>query len=656
MSATVSATPEATVTLAMLLEHVLARLETQPASGPLEVMPAYPPLEGLRRAFGLTAFETEVLALAAANELDARVANLCAKLNNDPSKPYPSFGLALATLPDPHWSAISPSRALRSWKLLELGSAHAMTLAPLKIDERILNHLLGLTQLDERLRPYLERIHGAELVPSHRAIAERCLRTWQTPNPTPDPTAVQTSAGILPIVTLIGLDAQNTRAIAASIAASVQRQAFALRAEVLPTHPNELEHLIRVLEREHILSGLILVLEIETLEPSGALSASVNRFIERANLPLIVSGPERRNPQHRQGTTFEVGKPEAHEQRQIWHDALEAHLHSQDRHPDFVGIIEQLTSHFRLNPSTIRSASRAALGINPDNPELPFARALWHSCRIHARTRLDDLAQRIEARATWDDLILPEAQKTVLRDIVSHVQHRHTVYETWGFANSHTRGLGIAALFAGSSGTGKTMAAEVIAGTLELDLYRIDLSTIISKYIGETEKNLRRIFDAAETGGAILLFDEADALFGKRSEVKDSHDRYANIEVSYLLQSMESYSGLAVLTTNLKSAIDTAFLRRIRFITQFPFPDAELRAAIWQRAFPAQTPTEDLEPEKLAQLNVAGGNIRSIALNAAFIAAGVRAPVGMTHVLQAARGEYAKLEKQLTASEIEGWE
>src|SRR5256885_3026585 len=175
-----------------------------------------------------------------------------------------------------------------------------------------------------------------------------------------------------------------------------------------------------------------------------------------------------------------------------------------------------------------------------------------------------------------------------------HVRHRTTVYETWGFAAKSSRGLGISALFAGPSGTGKTLAAEIMANELRLDLYRIDLSQIVSKYIGETEKNLRRVFDAAETAGAVLLFDEADALFGKRSEVKDSHDRYANIEVSYLLQRMEAYRGLAVLTTNLKGAVDNAFMRRLRFIVQFPFPDALHRAEIWKRIFPRQTPTQDL--------------------------------------------------------------
>jgi SpoVK/Ycf46/Vps4 family AAA+-type ATPase len=199
------------------------------------------------------------------------------------------------------------------------------------------------------------------------------------------------------------------------------------------------------------------------------------------------------------------------------------------------------------------------------------------------------------------------------------------------------------------------MAAEVLAHALDLDLYRIDLSAVVSKYIGETEKNLRRIFDAAEEGGAILLFDEADALFGKRSEVKDSHDRYANIEVSYLLQRMEAYRGLAILTTNLKSALDTAFLRRIRFIVQFPFPDATQRQQIWERIFPRTTPTDGLDYSRLAQLSVAGGNIRNIALNAAFLAAGADGPIRMEHLLQAARNEYAKLERTLTDAEIRGW-
>jgi SpoVK/Ycf46/Vps4 family AAA+-type ATPase len=275
--------------------------------------------------------------------------------------------------------------------------------------------------------------------------------------------------------------------------------------------------------------------------------------------------------------------------------------------------------------------------------------------RVQARPRLDDLAQRIDSTATWDDLVLSEQQRQTLRDITAHVRQRANVYEGWGFAGKGGRGLGISALFSGASGTGKTMAAEVMANELKLDLYRIDLSAVVSKYIGETEKNLRRIFDAAEAGGAILLFDEADALFGKRTQVKDSHDRHANVEVSYLLQRMEAYQGLAILTTNLKDSLDTAFLRRIRFVVKFPFPDATQRALIWQRIFPSQTPTEGLEVNKLAKLNVAGGNIRNIALNAAFIAADAGEPVMMKHILAAAKSEYVKLEQILTDTETRGW-
>jgi SpoVK/Ycf46/Vps4 family AAA+-type ATPase len=280
---------------------------------------------------------------------------------------------------------------------------------------------------------------------------------------------------------------------------------------------------------------------------------------------------------------------------------------------------------------------------------------LWEICRRQARPHLDELAQRIEPSATCEDLVLPEPQRRILHEIAMHVRQRNMVYETWGFAAKGSRGLGISALFAGASGTGKTMAAEVLAHSLRLDLYRIDLSQVVSKYIGETEKNLRKVFDAAEGAAAILLFDEADALFGKRSEVKDSHDRYANVEVSYLLQRMEAYRGLAILTTNMKGALDQAFLRRIRFVVQFPFPDPAQRSEIWRRIFPRAVPTEGLDWERLARLNVAGGHIRNIAMNAAFLAADAGEPVGMRHLLQAARGEYAKLEKPLSDAEIGRW-
>jgi SpoVK/Ycf46/Vps4 family AAA+-type ATPase len=319
------------------------------------------------------------------------------------------------------------------------------------------------------------------------------------------------------------------------------------------------------------------------------------------------------------------------------------------------GQVERLVAQFDLGLDEIKAAGTQVKAAGEPHADRDIAALLWDACRATARKNLDDLAQRIEPAADWDDLVLPDQQKQTLRELGIQIRQRARVYETWGFASKGKRGLGISALFAGASGTGKTMAAEVLARELQLDLYRIDLSQVVSKYIGETEKNLRRVFDTAEASGAILLFDEADALFGKRSEVKDSHDRYANIEISYLLQRMEAYRGLAILTTNLKSVLDTAFLRRIRFVVQFPFPDAANRAEIWRHIFPAQTPTENLDVNKLARLNVVGGNIRNIALQAAFLAAERDEPVRMIHLLWAARTEYAKIEKPLTNTEIRDW-
>jgi hypothetical protein len=343
---------------------------------------------------------------------------------------------------------------------------------------------------------------------------------------------------------------------------------------------------------------------------------------------------------------WEVPRPDAAERRSLWRQALGASTVEVEDH------LEAVVAHFHLDVEAIRAAGAEVRGAPAREVQNDVGALLWRACRAQARPRLGSLAERVDPRARWQDLVLPEGQRGMLQDIAAQVRHSAQVHENWGFAARCRRGLGVSALFVGASGTGKTMAAEVLAGELDLDLYRIDLSQVISKYIGETEKNLARVFDAAEEGGAILLFDEADALFGKRSEVKDSHDRYANIEVSYLLQRMESYRGLAILTTNRRKALDEAFLRRLRFVVQFPFPDEALRAEIWRRIFPPETPTEGLDFHRLARLNLAGGNIRNVALNAAFLAADAGLPVGLPHLRRAARAEYTKLEKPLSETEF----
>jgi SpoVK/Ycf46/Vps4 family AAA+-type ATPase len=415
---------------------------------------------------------------------------------------------------------------------------------------------------------------------------------------------------------------------------------------LVPSSPSDLHLFVRLWEREFRLDAAALLIDADAGASGGHGDSVLRELIERMDGPLVVVSREKMRLGRRPTASFEVSRPTAAEQRSIWTATLPPAWRSLDRG------LEAITAQFSLNVPEIRSAVEEACAAQASDAT---ARVLWSACRHQTRGRLDDLAQRIVSDTRLEDLVLPDAQKEILEDIVAHVRHRSTVHDDWGFAAAGSRGLGITALFAGTSGTGKTMAAEVLAGALELDLYRIDLSSVVSKYIGETEKNLRSIFDAADAGGVILLFDEADALFGKRSEVKDSHDRYSNIEVSYLLQRMECYRGLAILTTNMKSALDGAFLRRIRFIVQFPFPDAGQRAEIWRRVFPQDTPTFGLDIDRLAQLSVAGGSIRNVALKAAFLAADSNEPVGMSHVLRAARAEYAKLEKSLTDAEVAGW-
>ncbi len=602
-------------------------------------------LEALCSAFGLSPFERAVLLLCTGIELDSTFASLCAAVQGDALRVYPTFGLALASLPEPHWSALIPTAPLRRWRLIEVSPGHALTTSPLRIDERVLHYLTGLQYIDERLVGIVEPLNRTgELAPSHSRIAEQLAVLWSQ------------AKGTLPVAQLCGGDVVEKRAIAAAACDTLGLNLCIMSANSIPASPAEFDALVRLWERESMLSTSALLLDCDDADTSDSTrERCIARLVESMRGVLIVSSRERRHSLYRPVVTIDVHKPTPGEQRALWQSALG------ETAGNLNGKVEMLVSQFHLNTSTIAAASAEVLGrlaavdTEDANESEALARIVWDTCRVQARARLDDLAQRIEPAASWDDLVLPDMQRQVLRAIAMHVKQRARVYETWGFASRGMRGLGISALFAGVSGTGKTMASEVLANELRLDLYRIDLSQVVSKYIGETEKNLRRVFDAAEEGGSILLFDEADALFGKRSEVKDSHDRYANIEVSYLLQRMEAYRGLAILTTNMKSALDTAFLRRIRFIVQFPFPDTALRGEMWRRIFPVSTPTEDLDITRLARLNITGGNIRNIALNAAFLAADADEPVRMSHLLRATRGEYAKLEKSLTEAEIGGW-
>jgi hypothetical protein len=607
--------------LAAELDRIAHRLEAaiagEPVAGPGEPRTDADALERVVFAFGLTPFERDLLLLCAGAELETRIARLC----GDGRPALPTFGLALGALDETHWSAITPDAPLRRWWMIEPEAGHPLTTAPLRIDERMLHHLTGAGQLDAELAPFLDRVAAPAALPASQQPAADDL------------------AAAFGLVVLEGADAATRRAVCAAAHAPAGRAVHALAAGDLPAHPVDRAALSRRWEREAALTGAVLLLEVGDAD-DPLVRANATAFADALDAPLVVGAGEPPGPGRRPATHVELRRPRRAEQRELWDAALGGAAASLN------GTLEQLTAHFDLGAHAIRAAAAQA-GADPAG--------LWQACRAHARPRLGGLAQRLDPMAGWDDLVLPETEREILEEICAHVRGRAQVYDDWGFAGTSARGLGISALFEGPSGTGKTMAAEVLARQLDLDLWRIDLSQVVSKYIGETERNLRVVFDAAESGAAVLLFDEADALFGTRTEVKDSHDRYANIEVSYLLQRMEAYRGLAILTTNQKQALDTAFLRRLRFVVAFPFPDATQRERIWARAFPAATPTNGLDPAQLARLNVAGGNIRNIALGAAFLAADADGEVTMARLLAAARKEFAKLERPLSEVEVGGW-
>ena len=638
----------ATSQIRQYLENKLEDIAPQPI--PRETILPTSALATLCRLFSLSDFERDILLLCTALELDPSLAQLCAQLQGNPQLNYPTFALALSSFPQACWSVLSPQNPLQFWQLIELGTGLTLSQAPLRINRRILSYLLGVAAFDEKflgfVRPFPPEHEQTALAPSQEIIVQQLVTIWS-----------ELSADS-PSLQLCGGELKAKYAIAHAVGDRLGLNLHLMSAAVLNLSPAEIHQITQGWEREALLSNSVLLLDCDDLITSDPkISLSVTQFLENLQTPVIISCRERLHTKHNHLISFDVNQLSHQEQADIWANHLGTTAHQLN------GQISKLVSQFNLSNATIQAACQQ-FKIEDDKqttPDLsskgniPALNQLWDFCRRQARPRLDGLAERIEPSASWDDLVLPEKLRQTLKDLATHFRQRAKVYQEWGFSSKGSRGLGIGALFYGASGTGKTMAAEVLANEFQLDLYRIDLSAVVSKYIGETEKNLRRIFEAAETGGVILLFDEADALFGKRSEVKDSHDRHANVEVSYLLQRMEAYQGLAILTTNFQSALDSAFERRLRFVVEFPFPDAERRSQIWQRIFPTQAPTQGLDYHKLGQLKVAGGNIRNIALNAAFLAAAADEPVQMGHILEATKREYLKLKRMLTKEETKNW-
>lgn len=499
------------------------------------------------------------------------------------------------------WAALAPDAPLRHWRLIELASPD-LPLAdrPWRLDERVLHHLLGSAALDPDLVSLRPLLAPVPLAPTHAAVAAELA---EMDNP----------------VVLTGCDAATRRAVLAQAATTADVPAW--RISDIPVDPQARAALALLWSREVRLGDKLLLIEAD-----GTNDAIARDLFDRCDRGAILSADTLSDTPHR---VLHLHPLTRKEQAGLWHAAGVAQG-------------DRLASTFDLPAAGIVQAAR-----DPAGP--------WQAARCAGRTRLAATTEVIEPRAGWNDLILPPDTLAAIRMVAAQAAARPIVYDRWGAARDPARGAGLSALFAGPSGTGKTLAAEVIAAALEVDLARIDLSQLVSKYIGETEKNIARATAAAEAAGAVLLFDEADALFGKRSEVRDAHDRHANLEVSYLLQRMESYRGLALLTSNLPDHLDPAFLRRLRLIVHFPPPERDERARMWARAFPADAPVDGLDHQHLAQLQATGGVIRNIALTAMFMAADAGGPVTMARIRAAAAAEYVKLGRTLYPEEVAGW-
>jgi ATP-dependent 26S proteasome regulatory subunit len=621
-------------------------------------------LDRLVRLFGLTPFDLDVLLICLLPEIDLRYERAYAYLHDDVTRKQASVGLILELLcptlrhriaARPRFSAAAPLLRHRLLAVLDdpAQSAAPLLRRPLKLDDRIVGYLLGDDQPDERIGRYSILIKPTRQLcdlPLPAETKERLNRLFDT--------GAFAERGAL--FQLYGPDGAGKDALAEAVCQQLRMGLLRVDvAKVAHLQDSELHFAATLLAREAALTGAGLHLDgftPELAELAGPQLELLMTIVAPRAAIIFLGGPVMwpvpESLAAARVVPIEIVLPDSGERLLLWHRALG----DGGKVPE--ADLTVLASQFRLSAAQIQAAAGSAR--NQAYWRDPVARAidlddLQAACRQHSNRRLASLAQRILPRYRWDDIVLSADRRQQLTDIFNAARFGTRVYGDWGFGDKLSLGKGLSVLFSGPSGTGKTMAAEIIAGALGMDLYRIDLSLIVSKFIGETEKNLARIFAEAETANAILFFDEADALFGKRSEVRDAHDRYANLETSYLLQRMEAFEGIAILATNLGKNLDEAFLRRLHFIMEFPLPDAALRKEIWERVFPPQLPrAPDIDLDLIAhRFEFAGGNIKNVALAAAFKAAANGGVVGFGDLLSATRREYQKMGKLILDEEFE---
>jgi len=622
----------------------------------------------LSELFGLSEIEGQILLICLAPELDLKYERLYAFLQDDVTKKRPTLDLVMRLLCPTLQArlearrAFDPGAPLLAWELITLhddpGTRRpSLPARYLKMDDRIARYLLGSDQIDSRLLDLVDPQNSKLSAAMPEEIQKRLDqwasgwdRIWKEH---------------APVILFHGRYGSGQHFAAGYLASALGKPCLMLSMSSLFASGLHADQAVHLAEREAMLTGGLTcwdqVDELVQLDGESELSREREAFVRtlaKGRTVVILLANKAWEPARdlngRPYLRLEFPLASYSARKAAWSTELNGTNPFSDEE------LNALAGRFRLTPGQIQDAVGRAVTLmwarDPLSGKLQ-ASDIDAASRNQSQHRLGLLARKLDPRYTWNDIVLPRQQLATLRLICTTVRQRPTVYDDWGFDRKLSLGKGMIALFSGLSGTGKTMAAEIIANELGLDLYKINLSAVVSKYIGETEKNLERIFSEAQDTDAILFFDEADALFGKRSEVKDAHDRYANIETAYLLQRTEEYNGLVILASNIKKNMDEAFVRRIHFMVDFPFPEEPERLEIWRRTFPAQAPrAEDIDLPFLARkLKITGGNIRNIILIAAFLAAEEHTSISMRHLVRGASYEFQKIGKMIVEGDFEGY-
>jgi len=609
--------------------------------------------------FDLSSRDIDVLLIAVAPEIETRYETLYAYLQNDVTRKRPSVDLALNLV----------SRSLRD----KLTNRRLLGEGATLVRERLVS--LGEEPHDRQpsfFRRYLkpeEGVVAALLGLGPEDLTDADLRQPRAPRsdldlPEPGATRLLHLAGHLragvrgtTLVRLVGNRAGDVRAGGEWLADVLRRPLLRLDLAALV---KDSDRAFRTVRNARLFGCAVMVSAPGAIDDESKRSlAEAERVVWNAlaqfpDLVILAGDPSafRRFPNGPSVWRIELGSPGYESRRRQWATVLGAAAPAED--------VGRLADRFRFGREQIEQVMGLAMSqarLRDPGAEGPALDDILEAGRIVTSPDLGRFTVRVEPRFRWNDLVLPYEKHEQLRRLADWVSYRHKVHNEWGFGRKLSRGKGLSVLFTGPSGTGKTMAAEVLAGELGLDLYQIDLSSVTSKYIGETEKNLSAIFREAEDSQAVLFFDEADALFGKRTEVKDAHDRYANIEINFLLQRVEQYEGIVILASNLQRNLDDAFLRRLHDVVEFPFPNEMLRELMWRAHVPREADCErDIDYAFLArQFKLTGGSIKSIVLDAAFRAAAERRAIGMADLIVATKAELQKQGRLPTKAEFDHW-